>query len=209
MSSPYSSVVEHSLRKRKVGGSIPLGGNLFPHPHYYSRHHNLSPPTPLHHHLKTNTPSRMAHIPLSPHHLAHNNQHVPLSFIERQTRRQPPPPLRALPFMQIVRVPPQRTESSSLRVFIPTRMEVVLDADCMISWHAHLRSITSVGSSGAHHCLLHNAPTMLGLVFHTSIPTARGSVPYIFPHVRVCVCAHMCTRAGSCKSGCSGSFAAW
>ena len=27
--SPYSSVVEHSLRKRKVGGSIPPGGNRF------------------------------------------------------------------------------------------------------------------------------------------------------------------------------------
>jgi hypothetical protein len=27
--SPYSSVVEHSLRKRKVGGSIPLGGTSF------------------------------------------------------------------------------------------------------------------------------------------------------------------------------------
>lgn len=26
MCSPYSSVVEHSLRKRKVGGSIPPGG---------------------------------------------------------------------------------------------------------------------------------------------------------------------------------------
>ena len=30
MRSPYSSVVEHSLRKRKVGGSIPLGGIFFP-----------------------------------------------------------------------------------------------------------------------------------------------------------------------------------
>ena|SRR6218665_3051890 len=27
--SPYSSVVEHSLRKRKVGGSIPPGGSLY------------------------------------------------------------------------------------------------------------------------------------------------------------------------------------
>jgi hypothetical protein len=26
---PYSSVVEHSLRKRKVGGSIPPGGSTF------------------------------------------------------------------------------------------------------------------------------------------------------------------------------------
>jgi hypothetical protein len=27
--SPYSSVVEHSLRKRKVGGSIPPGGTIY------------------------------------------------------------------------------------------------------------------------------------------------------------------------------------
>ena len=46
-SSPYSSVVEHSLRKRKVGGSIPLEGILFFYRHQL-KPHSLPNVNPFH-----------------------------------------------------------------------------------------------------------------------------------------------------------------
>ena len=45
---PYSSVVEHSLRKRKVGGSIPPGGSSYAPEHWFVRHVHLEDkPPPL------------------------------------------------------------------------------------------------------------------------------------------------------------------
>jgi hypothetical protein len=60
--SPYSSVVEHSLRKRKVGGSIPPGGYPFPFyrftylPYPSSTHHRCI------HHTCGHTRIRTQHI---------------------------------------------------------------------------------------------------------------------------------------------------
>ena len=64
-SSPYSSVVEHSLRKRKVGGSIPLGGILFSNPHHDRHQALLRPPHQLDRSAQPKqTPTRYQHTRL-------------------------------------------------------------------------------------------------------------------------------------------------